>query len=126
MGPSGGSTKKWHRKNSPVIKLVGVKQTAVLLINNYRKSLAFLSLSFISYKISSCDWTVCKNYISIQPKHKVWCQDEEGSKRTAAHVVSRFLLYTENAGRIKQRPGHFWSTFSVDRSALHCLGLLRH
>lgn len=107
-------------------RLVGLKQTVVLLINNSRKSLTFLSLTFISYKISSCYWTVCKNYISIQLKHKVWCQNEEGSESTAAHIVSRFLLYTEYNGRIKESPVHFWSMFSVDRSALHCQGLLRH
>ena len=122
-GSSRGGTKKWYRKNSPVIRLVGLKQTVVLLINNYRKSLTFLSLTFIGYKISSCYWTVC---ISIQLKHKVWCQNEGGSKSIAAHIVSRFLLYTEYNGRIKESPVHFWSMFSVDRSALHCPGLLRH
>lgn len=125
-------------------RLVGLKQTVVLLINNYRKSLTFLSLTFISYKISSCYWTVCKNYVSIQLKHKVWCQNEEGSKSTAALLYhdsfyiqsitckyfwvffgskQKDILYN---GRIKENPVHFWSMFSMDRSALHYQGLLRH
>lgn len=33
------------------------------------------------------------------------------------------ILYN---GRIKESPVHFWSMFSMDRSALHCQGLLRH